>query len=132
MTIFNLQERLPVWFDMDGGGRVQLKSLTGEEWKKIRDKVVKKKVEFKKVEGTPARLTYEDINEDLQNELFWDIIIVDWEKFFDSKGTPIPCTKENKILLVTKSAKFISFVTEKLKELNEEEEKEIKEDNANL
>lgn len=120
MSVFELEER-GAWFELEDGGRVQLRSLTNEDWKAIRKQTVRKKVDFKKVEGTPARLEYEEINDDLQNELFWDAVILNWEKFFDAKGKEIPCTKENKILLVSRSARFVKFVNDCLKTLDEDE-----------
>ena len=35
MTVFDLEEKPGVWFDMEGGGRVQLKTLTPEAWREI-------------------------------------------------------------------------------------------------
>lgn len=83
MTVFDLDERQGVWFDMEGGGRIQLRSL--------------------------------------QNELFWDLVIVAWENFSDRQGNPIPCTKENKLLLLSRSQKFANFVSDSLKTLNDKE-----------
>jgi hypothetical protein len=121
MTVFNLDEKPGVFFDMDGGGRVQLRSIDVDDWKAIRKQTVRKKVDFKKVDGTPGRFEYEEVNEDLQNELFWDKVIVSWENFLDGKGVSIPCTKENKILLMSRSAKFAKFVGECLKQIAEDE-----------
>ena len=131
MTTFYLEEPQGVFFDMDDGGRVQLRTMTADGWKAIRKQTVKKKVDFKKVDGTPGRFEYEDINEDLQNELFWDHVIIAWENFFDGKGLEIPCTKENKALLMLRSAKFAKFVGDSLKTLadNEAEQAERSEKN---
>ena len=120
-TVFNLDEKTGFWFDMEGGGRLQLRTIDVTDWKAIRNRTVKKKVDFKKVEGTPGRFEFEEVNEDLQNELFWDQVIVSWENFFDSKGSPIPCTKENKILLMSRSVKFAKFVGDCLKQMAEDE-----------
>ena len=130
MTTFNLDEKPGVWFDLDGGGRVQLRSISADDWKAIRKQTVKKKVDFKKIEGTPVRLEYEEVNEDLQNELFWDKVIVGWENLFDGKNVAIPCTRANKILLMMRSTKFAKFIGECLKTLSDDEavqeEQEIK------
>jgi hypothetical protein len=109
------------WFVMDGGGRIQLKTISADAFKSIQKQTTKHKVDFKKVEGTPARLEYDEVNTELQNELFWDTVIVAWEDFFDRDEKPIVCNKENKILLMTKSAKFVKFVTDSLKVLSEDE-----------
>ena len=124
MTVFNLEDSPGVWFDHEEGGRIKLRSISVDKWKEIRKQTVKKKVDYKKIEGSPVRLEFEEVNEDLQNELFWDEVIVSWEKFFDGKGNEIPCTKENKMLLMMRSMKFAKFVNECLKTLSEDEEKQ--------
>jgi hypothetical protein len=121
MTVFDLSENPGVWFDMEGGGRVQLKTLAAEDLKAIRKQSAKKRVEYKRIEGKAERFDVEDVDEDAQNQLFWDHVIMSWEKFFDSKGEPIPCTKENKVLLMQRSIKFARFVTEAMKTLSEDE-----------
>lgn len=120
MTVFGFEES-GKWFDVEGGGRIQLQSMTADKHKEIRRKTVKKKTDFKKVEGTPARFEYEEVNDDLANELFWDFVIVDWENFFDAKGETIICNKENKLMMIAKSTKFMKIVSECLKELNDAE-----------
>ena len=86
-------------------------------------------MDFKKVEGTPARLEYEELNMDLRNELFWDIAIVSWDEFCfkhpETKETilctPDSCTRENKMLLLNNSKKFVAFANESYKALSEDE-----------
>lgn len=121
MTVFDLDERQGVWFDMEGGGRVQLRSLSSDDLKEIRKKTVKKNVDFKRLDGKAERFEFEEVNEDLQNELFWDHVIIAWENFIDKNGKPIPCTKENKMLLLSRSLKFARFLNEALTTLNESE-----------
>jgi len=95
--------------------------MTADTLKAIRKQTVKKRAEYKRVEGKAERFDVEEVNEDLQNELFWDHIIMAWEQCFDPKGVPIPCTKENKILLMSRSAKFATFIGDALKTLGEAE-----------
>ena len=121
MTVINLEERISTWFEMDGGGRVELRTLSYDALKKINKQSTRKKVDFKKVEGTPGRFEYEEVNEELQNELFWDHCILAWENLYDSKEVEIPCTKENKVLLMTKSAQFAKFISDSLETLNKDE-----------
>jgi hypothetical protein len=116
-TVFDLDEKQGVWFDLDGGGRVQLRTLSFDALKKITKQCTKKKVDFKKVEGTPGRFEYTEVDEDLQNELFWDHCIVSWENLLDSKGKEIPCTRENKVLLMVRVERFARFVADSLAEL---------------
>ncbi len=119
MTEINFEEVSAKWFEMEGGGRLQLRIPTIEDWKRIRKQTVRKKVEFKKVDGTPGRFEFEEVNEDLQNELFWDAAIVNFENF-TNKGVLIPNIKENKVLLMTNS-KFAKFFGESFKTLTEDE-----------
>jgi predicted transcriptional regulator len=124
MTTFNLEENPGVWFDMEGGGRVQICTMTADAMKAIRKVAVKKHVEYKRIEGKAERFEVEDVNEDLHSELFWDHVLVGWENLCDAKGNAIPCTTEAKILLLSKSVKFAAFVGECLKTLNESEAQE--------
>ncbi len=121
MTVIDINEIPAKFFEMEGGGRVQLKIVSAGEFKEIRKQTVKKRVDFKKVDGVPGRFPFEEVDEDLQNELFWDAVIVSWENFSNKKGDPIPCTTGNKILLMTRSNKFSKFVVDSLKTLAEEE-----------
>ncbi|MDD3092339.1 MAG: hypothetical protein PHG80_11995 [Methanoregulaceae archaeon] len=121
MTVINIEEKQGTWFEMEGGGRVQLRTLTADDLKAIRKATVKKRVEFKKVDGTPGRFEVEETDEEKQSEMFWDRVIVSWENLFDGKGEAIPCTKENKMLLIMRSLKFSKFVGESLKVLQEQE-----------
>ncbi len=102
-------------FDMEGGGKVRLRVCAGEDFRNIRKQTLKKKVEYKNAQ----RHSYEDIDEDLENKLLWDFCIVGWENFFDASGNPIPCTKENKVLLMGRSIKFSRFVLDSLNKLAE-------------
>jgi hypothetical protein len=124
MTVLNLEEKEGKWFEMEGGGKVELRSLSYDALKKIDKQVSVKRVDFKKVEGTPERFEYKETNEDLQNELFWDYCIISWENLFDSKEKEIPCTKDNKVLLMTKSVMFAKFISDSLQILTESETKQ--------
>lgn len=115
-SIFNLEDLNPgVLFDMEGGGKVRLRVCAGDDFRNIRKQTLKKKVEYK----NGQRHSYEEIDEDLENKLLWDFCIIDWENFFDGSGNPIPCTKENKVLLMGKSIKFSRFVLDSLNKLAE-------------
>jgi hypothetical protein len=118
MTTFNLEESPGAWFDLDGGGRVQVRTVSAEAMKRIRSLAVKKRVEYKRVDGKGERFEVEEVNEDLQNELFWDHVLVAWDNLFDAKGNAIPCTTEAKVLLMARVPKFAAFVGECLTTLN--------------
>lgn len=121
MTVFDLDEQPGVWFDLEGGGRVRIRSMSPETLKAIRKQAVKKRIEYKRVDGKAERFEVEEVNEDLQNELFWDHVIVDWQNFFDRNSQPIPCTRENKVLLLSRSAMFGRVLADALKQVSEDE-----------
>jgi hypothetical protein len=124
MTIIDFEERVENWFEMDGGGRVQIRALTPDDFRDIERQATKKRVEFKKVEGVPARFDVVESNEDLKNELFWDRVIVSWENLFDRDGKEITCTKENKVMLMLKVPSFASFVADSMSKLIEDRDKQ--------
>lgn len=123
MTVIDLEDDGGRTFEMDGGGKVKLRTMTADALKAIRKKSVKKRVDYRKVEGTPHRFEYEEVDEDLQNELFWDHVIMDWEGILDGKKKPIPCTKEFKVMLMQRSLKFSKFIADSLKVLSDDEAK---------
>lgn len=122
MTVFDISgEKEGVWFDMEGGGKIKLRTMSADAFKEIRKQTVKRKIEYKRVEGKAERFVAEDVDDDLQSDLFWDHVILTWDNLYDSKGKEIPCTKENKSLLLNRSVKFLNFVTESFKTLTEDE-----------
>ena len=121
MTTFDLEEKPATWFEMEGGGRVQLKTLTAPGWKAIREQSVKVVPEYRKLDGKWERFEVEQKDDDLQNKLFWDAAIVAWENLFDGKGEAIPCTPENKVLLMLTQPKFSGFIGECVATLTKDE-----------
>jgi hypothetical protein len=121
MTVFYLDEKPATWFDMEGGGKVQLRSLTAEGWKAIRGQSVKVLPEYRKLDGKWERFEVEKKDDELQNKLFWDAIIVGWENLYDGKGQEIPCTAENKTLLMLTQPKFSRFISECVEVLTKDE-----------
>ena len=117
-----------VSFTMEGGGVVWLRVCAGDDLRDIRKKTVKRKVEYRKVDGNMQRIPFEEVDEDLQSQMVWDFCIVKWENFFADveKTIPIPCTTENKLKLMGRSLVFSKFIGECLQTLrgtleNEEE-----------
>jgi hypothetical protein len=123
MTTFDIEENQGVWFDINGGGRVQLKILSYVEWKEIaKATITKGPPEYpllKTDEKSPAkhiRFQPEIINNDLQIEMTWDKTIISWEGLMDKNQKPIPCTKEWKIrLMFMDDSSFRDFYNEKMK-----------------
>lgn len=104
--------------------KICLRICTMEELERIRKETVKKKVAFKKVEGTPHRFVWEEVDEKAQSQMIWDYCISAWEGVYNKNGEDIPCTAENKLMLMQKSQVFAKFVTECMKQLNKEEEEQ--------
>lgn len=121
MTIFDLEAKPATWFDMDGGGRVQLRTLTAEGWKAIRAQSEKVVPEYRKLDGKWERFVVDKKDDDLQNKLFWDAVIVAWENLFDGKRQEIPCTADNKTLLMLTQPRFSRFIGECLDILTRDE-----------
>jgi hypothetical protein len=127
MTVLDIEEKAGVWFDMEGGGRVQLRALSAEDWRKIRKATVAVKPfvhEYEvKINGVAVKkfevLNQEVIDPDLQIIMTNDMSIVGWENLFDKNENPIPCTAENKSrLMYLKDPTFRDFVNEKISILN--------------
>ncbi len=117
-SFFNLEELNPgTCFELEGGGKIYLRVCAGDDYRKIRKQSVTKKVDYKNAQRFP----YDSVNEDLENKLLWDFCIVNWENLFSDveKTMPIPCTTENKMLLMGKSLKFSRFVSDCLSKLTE-------------
>ena len=131
MTVIDIDEKQGAWFDMEGGGRVLLKPLSAAGFRAIRKQATTKSVEYKRIDGKAERFEVEEVNEDLQNELFWDAVILGWENLVDAKKKPIPFTKENKLILVA-VPKFLKFVNEALQKMGEDELAKVEDAEKNL
>jgi len=133
MTVFDFtKEKEGVWFDMEDGGRVQLKTLKPIDWIEIRKATIEKIPFIKKIEKKYQLFEREVTDEDLQMQMIYDITIIAWEKLFDGEEKPIPCTKENKTsLMLMQDPRFRDFVNEKISILGgiETEQKETSEKN---
>lgn len=120
---FESESQAGVWFDLDGGGRVQLRTPGFSEWRKIRAATVMREPFVHMVNGKPTVLNREQIDEDSMIEMQWDESILSWEGLMDGNGNEIPCTKEMKTALMTmRSPVFRDFYNEKMKILMDAEE----------
>ncbi len=115
---FNLDDLNPAaWFDIPDdvdGGRVQLRVCTGGDLEDIIKKTTRKKVEYKRGQ----RFEYIEADDQRHQELLWDFCIVSWKNIFDANGKKIPCTKENKLLLMKHSIAFANFIGKCIEQLN--------------
>ncbi len=113
------------WFQFgeDGDAAVCLRLCPLDVLKEIDKKTAIEKVEYRINEKTRQmeRIVYSHTKDpDLRNELYWDYIIVDFRGIRNKKtGEEIPCTKENKILLMGRSPQFARFVVDKIEEMAE-------------
>jgi len=114
------------WFSMEGGGQVCIRVCAGDDYRMIRDQVVKVRSEivFDPKTRQAQRLKEEVIDDRLLTELLWDFCIVEWKDLYDANEKPIPCTREMKSLLMGRSPKFFTFVSGCLDRLREIESAE--------
>ena len=100
--------------DDESEGSVTLRSLTRDEAARILKKHTKKERKWRRSQ----QVIEETVNTDQVDYDSWDFNIVEWE-IRDTKGEAVPCTRENKILLVGQSPWFQNFIFEKLELLNQ-------------
>ena len=128
MTIFDIEEKPGTWFEMEGGGRVQLKTLSLRQYQKIFKATERKEPIFHEVGGKATLFERVIIDEDLRRQMINDAAIPAWENLFDKNSTPILCTTENReILMLMKDDIFRNFVNEKIKILIDSEIKAAEE-----
>ena len=116
---FNLNElNPPAWFDHPDheGSRICVRVLSSADLEKINQKTTKEKVEYRRGQ----RFEVEKIDEQKRNRMTWEYCIVDWEGIYDEEGKEIPCTDENKVLLMQNAPTFTSWVADSLEQLNED------------
>jgi len=119
--IFDLTKQEGVWFDFPGGGKVKLKTLTADDYLKISKEVTENKPFLVDEPGKlPRVLNHEIVDTNKQSILINDTTILAWEGFYDVNEKEIPCTSENKTLLMRlNNPAFRDFVNAKLKALDE-------------
>lgn len=110
------------WFDLEGGGRVQLRLLDITDIRDMRKACLKTVPEYPKIDGKYQRFEGQEFDGDLWNEMLWDRTIIGWEGIFDRNEKPIPVTKENKALLMMRAPEFVRVYEEGIKALKAAEE----------
>jgi hypothetical protein len=127
-----VEEAVGTWFEHDDGWKVSLRICSLDELKRIRKQTVKEKFTFKRLDGAPYRVKWDETDEEAQSSMIWDYCIVDWQEMYDKDGeTPLALTAENKMMLMNKSAKFAKFVTDSMTKLNELQEQGKEESEKN-
>jgi len=121
---FDLNELNPgVFFSFDeyegeDGGGVTIRLANGKILDEINKACIKKKVEFRRGQRHEVIID----NDELRSKMLWEYVIIDWKGLYDQDGKEIPCTKENKIMLMQGSVKFSSFIGNCVEKLTEETE----------
>lgn len=120
--LFFDDENPGVEFEHVEGWKVSLRICTMAELERIRKETTAKKVNYKTVDGRPHRFVWDEVNEEKQSQMIWDYCITGWEGIYNKQGEMIPCTPDNKLLLMKNSQAFAQFVTDSMRKLNKDEE----------
>ena len=105
-------------FDDDSGG-ITIRLANGAKMDEINKKCSKKKTEYRR----HVRHEYVIEDEKKRSDMLWDYVIMEWNGVTNEKtGEEIPCTTENKIMLMRGSVKFSNFVGSCIEKLTEEME----------
>lgn len=118
-------------FELPGGGKIHLRLRNEADEKKIRAACITSAVEYPLLDGKYQRFESEKTDVDLYYAMGTDANISGWEGILDKNEKPIPCTLENKVLLMKLSPVFRDAVSAGIKALKEKEEKEAKESEKN-
>jgi hypothetical protein len=109
------------WFDLPGGGRVELRLLSVSDVKEIRKACYKTMAEYPLLDGKYQRFEGTEFDDDLFNLMRLDRNIKGWENLLDRNEKPIPVTPENKVLLMERSEVFRQAVDAGLQALKDGE-----------
>ena len=104
---------------------VEFRTIPMSKLREWRKETTTPKVEYHTVDGVdkPFRYESEDVDDDKLFELMWDYQIHDWN-IKDNESKPIPCNKENKLLLISNSIEFSDFALSSIKKLTDDELKQ--------
>ncbi|MEN6464446.1 MAG: hypothetical protein ABFD62_04615 [Syntrophaceae bacterium] len=119
--VFDFEESVGVWFDYPGGGRIQLRLPTVDDYVRI-DKESNENRPYlhEAKDKPPVVLNHRIPDPDKAARLLNDCTIIAWEDFLDKNGKPIPCNIDAKnALMRMKDPAFRDFVNAKLKALDE-------------
>lgn len=112
-------------FDLEGGGKVHLRLLSATDLRDIRKACTTVKAEYPLLDGEYRRFESHEFNADLFDEMRFDRCITGWDDVFDRNKTPVPVTKENKVLLMRIVPKFSKAVNKGLKALQKAERERV-------
>ena len=112
---------------------VDLRQCAGKDLDEIIEQTTETIVEFrrptkpngKEDKRAPAqRVEYQKEDKKLFKRLLWDFAIPNWLIYDEDTGEEIPCTADEKYLLMTESLEFSTFVGNCLELLAEQSEKQ--------
>lgn len=133
--IFDIEKKdNGVQFDFPGGGWIKLRKPSVDDFMRVRRACTENKPFLVEKEGqVPRVFNHEVINEEKMAGMMNDCTIMSWGDFYDKNGKEIPCTPENKTMLMRlDDPTFRDFVNEKLKALSKAGEQAKKEADENL
>lgn len=104
-------------FEIKGGGKVSLRLLSDKDVReivKITKKVVAEYPLLKDPDGGPdkyQRFEVVTFDDEVFDEMNYDRTILEWSGIETPGGEQVPVTKQNKVLLMKRSADFYDAVT---------------------
>ena len=127
----NLNPGAKFYWDESTDEWVVFRVMADADLRRLKNKCAKERVEYRRVgKGPVQRFEYLEIDEDAMSEEINDFCIVDWH-LLDTDGNEIPCTRENKCLLMDYDPKFSTWAAECLEKIREDEEKKRREEEKN-
>jgi len=112
---------------------VELRPLSREDLREMRKRAVIRKTEYYKPDSSdiqPYRYETETVDEDCIFEMMWEKQIIDWN-IVDPEENKIPCTKENKLLMINQCREFSEWVSGCLLQLSSDEKKKKEDSEKN-
>lgn len=119
LTNLNPSASFPFDYNDPEAGNIELRVASAGLLENLRKKHVKTVAEFRRGQRFEKQIT----NHDGYELDFWDYCIVGWTGLTDVNGEDIPCTAENKALLMSGSPQFAEIVRERMERLQEENAK---------
>ena len=121
-----LTKKNEAWVEYNEDVKFKLRALDRKTMSELRKKATKKKYT-----ATPSgRQIVEEVDDELFDALVFDHIISGWEGIVDEEGKPLPCTKENKLMLVNSAPTLANWLLDEamalFETLSRKKEEELK------
>jgi hypothetical protein len=98
---------------------VELRNIPTAQLRKMRKETVRQEIEYHRPDNSnekPFRYEVDKVDDDKLFDAMWDYQIVNWQ-IVDLDGNEIPCTTENKLLMVGNSKEFADWIVKCLNQL---------------